>query len=737
MIEYDPGNYHFTFIFTRRGSVLPRAMAYAGPAGLLAIIMKAMGMEEHFSGVLTTSAAYSGFSFVVGFLLVFRTSQSYARFWDGATKVQQMKSKWCDAFSSLVAFSRNSKRSSEDVMKFQQTLLRLFSLLHSLALQQIHSMHGESFDIVDEFSLDDDSLDYLKEAPVTCRVEVVNAWIHQLIVDSIDSGLLPVPAPILSRVFQEMSNGSVNMDNACNLAHIPFPFPYAQMMTVLLLMHWFLTPVLMCMWTGHWFYSFVWTFVPVLSFWGINMIAAEIEQPFGDDVNDLPTHDLQRELNSTLILLVEPDLGRVPHLKSSAEMNVDILRERYCGVEVPVAGVGCDARDLERSKDKKKEVEPKQNLSQQKPGSVGRVDVDIADGLGNAFGVGEASGSVQKLQQIHDQTNLERNAESEDGDGCFKSVDNRSQQPRMPDARAASHKNTVKLSQSGYHMGDLLDAAESGANSSKGRVSTKERVIHDVRDDMDQLERENAKGDHHKVIMDELLLALLQRFGDVATLIGRSNDDRMTNQTCLIALVKDQLNALKDIASGQWKWTQALNDQLVMLTMNEQALPRLPTNIQGLSHAVPAGVSADAKRQVASSGLLVQAVPAAMSADAKRQAASSGLLTVPSTHDQDYPRAVAEEPPFQAPLVPSFSALSRCATVPETLRLPLWEPTSLPSLQSISDFGRNAQETLRSAQAPLCDAAAAQRQRLQALCQGASAAVLPQSMDLQPEPEAN
>ena len=52
---------------------------YTAPSGLLAIIMKAMGMEEHFSGVLTTSAAYSGFSFVVGFLLVFRTSQSYAR----------------------------------------------------------------------------------------------------------------------------------------------------------------------------------------------------------------------------------------------------------------------------------------------------------------------------------------------------------------------------------------------------------------------------------------------------------------------------------------------------------------------------------------------------------------------------------------------------------------------------------------------------------------------------------
>merc|ERR1712216_664542 len=91
----------------------------------------------------------------------------------------------------------------------------------------------------------------------------------------------------------------------------------------------------MGMWTGHWSYSFVWTFVPVLSYWGINMIAAEIEQPFGDDVNDLPTHELQRDMNATLVLLSDDPIGRVPKLKPTAEFDTAVLREKHCPVAVP------------------------------------------------------------------------------------------------------------------------------------------------------------------------------------------------------------------------------------------------------------------------------------------------------------------------------------------------------------------------------------------------------------------
>lgn len=339
MIEYQPGKWQLGFVCQVNGSVFPRACAYAVPSGLLAVFLKIVlysnpedNSDDDLSLVaLSNNAAYAGFSFVVGFLLVFRTSQAYSRFWDGATKVQQMQSKWCDACGSLIAFSRKSKRSYIDVLHFQNILVRLFSLMHSLALQQIHSLHDESFQVIDLHGLDQASLDAIKTTATSARVELVSAWIHQLIVDNIDTGIMPAPPPIQSRVFQELSNGTMNMNNAQKIAATPFPFPYAQMSTVLLLIHWILTPILMCSWTGHWVWSFIWTFTPVLSFWCINLIAAEIEQPFGNDANDLPTHGLQETMNETLILLLNPLSGQVPTLSSKAIVDPLELTAIYNG----------------------------------------------------------------------------------------------------------------------------------------------------------------------------------------------------------------------------------------------------------------------------------------------------------------------------------------------------------------------------------------------------------------------
>lgn len=333
MINYDPGKYQLRFIFSLHGSVIPRACAYAVPSGLLAVALKVLDMEgiipDEASGILSNNAAYAGFSFVVGFLLVFRTSQAYSRFWDGATTVQQMQSKWCDACGSLVAFSHKSKKPAEQVQHFQHVLVRLFSLLHSLALQQIHDLHDESFEVIDLQGLDGRCHQALRACAATCRVELVSCWIHQLIVDNIDTGIMPAPPPIQSRVFQEMSNGSLNMHNAYKIAKTPFPFPYAQMTTVLLLAHWILTPVLMCSWTQHWAWAFIWTFTPVLSFWCIDLIASEIEQPFGADVNDLPTHELQAMMNESLLLLINPQSGQVPTLTSTAVLDWDELEYTY------------------------------------------------------------------------------------------------------------------------------------------------------------------------------------------------------------------------------------------------------------------------------------------------------------------------------------------------------------------------------------------------------------------------
>merc|ERR1712048_652373 len=54
------------------------------------------------------------------------------------------------------------------------------------------------------------------------------------------------------------------------------------------------------------------TFVVIFSFWSINYIAVELEMPFGDDLNDLPLYDMQRDMNGSLRTLIEERAQRVP-----------------------------------------------------------------------------------------------------------------------------------------------------------------------------------------------------------------------------------------------------------------------------------------------------------------------------------------------------------------------------------------------------------------------------------------
>merc|ERR1719217_1326258 len=93
-------------------------------------------------------------------------------------------------------------------------------------------------------------------------------------------GVLNAPPPILSRVFQELSNGIVGLNNARKIVDFPFPFPFAQMITCMLLLHWLFTPLLTALLFKHWLWCSMLCFVTVLVFWSLNYVATEIEVPF-------------------------------------------------------------------------------------------------------------------------------------------------------------------------------------------------------------------------------------------------------------------------------------------------------------------------------------------------------------------------------------------------------------------------------------------------------------------------
>lgn len=321
MIHYQTGTWGIAFIWRFHGSVFPRGVAWAIPAAVLSASICPFVEEWRVSDwkpsedqLKNGMLIWSGYNFVLGFLLVFRTQQAYSRFWEGSTLLQEVRGEWFNAVSSLVAFSTRQQAKQTEVREFQHLLVRLMSMLYCTALQLVHREADETtpvcFEIIDPEGISPDALQFLDE--VGEQADVLLQWIQRLIVECMENGVLPVPPPVLSRAFQELSRGVVHLHNARKIADIPFPFPYAQMLTVLLIIHWIITPVFASLLIEKPVGAFVFSFIAVFAYWSIQYIAAEIEHPFGNDENDLPLLEHMEDMNASLSTLLDPRAQNPP-----------------------------------------------------------------------------------------------------------------------------------------------------------------------------------------------------------------------------------------------------------------------------------------------------------------------------------------------------------------------------------------------------------------------------------------
>mmetsp|Transcript_17900 Transcript_17900/g.41739 ORF Transcript_17900/g.41739 Transcript_17900/m.41739 type:complete len:561 (+) Transcript_17900:76-1758(+) len=333
VIQYR-GNYSLLncLLFAKdKGSVFPNAFAIALPSALIAAGLKVLMEMEYWESklglertILNESAVWSGFNFLVGFLTVFRTSQAYDRFWSGCTATHSMRAEWFDACASCLAFCKHSLESPKQVTVFQHTLVRLFSMLHAVALAEIEDCESDDpshvnafhYPLIDVGGIDGESLETLRESD--CKVELVFQWIQQFITENIRTNILSIPPPLLSRTFDELANGMVFFHDAMKISTIPFPFPYAQTCHWLLALHWFMTPVVCAHWVSTPAWCFVFAFIQVFVLWTLNLIAVEIENPFGRDANDIDASQLQQELNAFLLQLVSAKQWRTPRLTERA-----------------------------------------------------------------------------------------------------------------------------------------------------------------------------------------------------------------------------------------------------------------------------------------------------------------------------------------------------------------------------------------------------------------------------------
>jgi len=100
-----------------------------------------------------------------------------------------------------------------------------------------------------------------------------------------------------------------------------------QATEMLLVSHWFLIPFLMCVWVTSPIWTGILTFVQVAFFWSLNSIATELENPFGEDTNDLPAQAMQQDFNQELLLLLRPSTSITAKLSHKATLTLNEMQE--------------------------------------------------------------------------------------------------------------------------------------------------------------------------------------------------------------------------------------------------------------------------------------------------------------------------------------------------------------------------------------------------------------------------
>lgn len=345
MINYTAGTLGVAFIFRRSGSVFPKALLWGIPSAILSgFLYWFCPAAIDFDGIDTLWTAYTT---VLGFLIVFKMNQAYARFSEGASVMQDVRCHWLNAVRSLVAFCDKSEEKKTEVRSFQHFLVRLVSMMHCAALQQITEVDDDHFEIIRAMGVERSKLKFLSGRRED-RCDILLQWIQRVIVDHEAAGIFKIAPPFLARVFQDLSNGIIKLQDAQRIKAIPFPYPYAQLLSLLMLVFTISTPLLASQVAtcspdpafgcqrniNHETLSMLMvmapTFLLVTSFWALLYISLEIERPFGEDMNDLPVADMQRDMNRCLTLLLKREVQTPPRF---------LYYEEHEAMEISVASM--------------------------------------------------------------------------------------------------------------------------------------------------------------------------------------------------------------------------------------------------------------------------------------------------------------------------------------------------------------------------------------------------------------
>lgn len=274
MIEYDSQRWT-DHLFDLRGSVIREIAARVVLVTVFAAVVFAVDfyvLTPRKMDLEIPSTAHALIGTALGLLLVIRTNASYDRFWEG-------RKQW----GAIVNETRNLARASSVLLATSPELVReLARWTVTFAWSTKHQLRGER------------GLGPVAASLPQAEVSAVLAAAHPPLAVSRRMSALIARARRLGLVgeYQQMvldQNVQLLIDymGACErIQKTPLPYAYAVHLRRALIAFCFTLPFVLV-------HSFHWATIPAVllvayTFFGIEEIGLEIENPFGHDENDLP-----------------------------------------------------------------------------------------------------------------------------------------------------------------------------------------------------------------------------------------------------------------------------------------------------------------------------------------------------------------------------------------------------------------------------------------------------------------
>jgi len=299
-------------VFTLKNSVYHTAFPRSCVAVLICFAAKWLQQNGHVSLeiVFQHHFVYQVFTYGLGFAMVFRCNLAYYRWWEGRRWCEQMSSKWFDSLQQAISFDAFSEVSEIQHWEFRVQITGLYSLLHSQAMTEL--THRDDIPWLTHHLENGKWLEAFYRRDLKDGVSQVILWIYLMLGERFQGHF--VRAPIISRMYQELSSGLLGFHNAVMVQTTPFPFPFAQVISLTIFVLMVTFPLVAARYIEDLVLAMLFTWGSTFGYFLLSEVACEMEQPFGRDGSDLPLVGYQVDFDRSVSMLV----GSVSYIPPAA-----------------------------------------------------------------------------------------------------------------------------------------------------------------------------------------------------------------------------------------------------------------------------------------------------------------------------------------------------------------------------------------------------------------------------------